>query len=362
MLSVQLIDIDHTDSLRFSPKSQQFIYNQLLQKNGPVMLKIQKICSDNKVDQHKPSKHNINHQNGNACEYKNGLDAETSTQNGVVSKCSISSSTILDCTIIITKELQQLQQLKERNKRKNKKKNDKKKKSKQKQSVSNKCNNGTECPQLSVPQNIKKIDKVDQRTLSDIKQYIANTFNPKDDDHKVNIDTPLWKIPVYHKKKTKQQMVLRLHDQYLKKLIYAKKECVNDENLIQIKRNEWVWIVRIIENMDKNIDKHIDIGISFKINKINETVQISGIHVANDDLKRQHKGIHECDCFDDLISYIDNIEIRADLNEEDNKIKDFKGKYEQFKVLVKKFVDDPSDNDALLMEKAREQLQPKHGS
>eukprot|EP01084_Bolivina_argentea_P266581 452178_1 len=131
-----------------------------------------------------------------------------------------------------------------------------------------------------------------------------------------------WDIPVFKRKNNKYRIVLRIENEYMKRSMQDEKlkTSIIEGGLIPIvmfnKSDywiEWVSVVQIVDNTH--------IGISFIYNRLDNTIEISGIHVDLRSLFEQHhlasvhKNIDECTCFDNRTSSaITDVEICSTLN------------------------------------------------
>eukprot|EP01084_Bolivina_argentea_P217761 369684_1 len=179
-----------------------------------------------------------------------------------------------------------------------------------------------------------------------------------------------YNIIVFKRNNNKSRMVLRIEYQYMTRIMVEcmmKYACdMNKIVLIPIVifNNyshwiEWIWIVRIYEC--------VDIGISFVYNSNGNALKVTGIHLDKELIKEQHilalpHHIYKCECFDNWISYISDIEICADLNDNENKIKAYKQKYQSLKSFIYEFIDEVDDNYQSLKDKANSLIKYDNGS
>ncbi len=152
-----------------------------------------------------------------------------------------------------------------------------------------------------------------------------------------------------NKKYNKERMVLYVQDQTMNDRIHqfrrnlaSKMTDLRLVPMVMFNGNskshwiEWLWIVRIAEDTD--------IGIA-----LNHRMEVTGIHLDKEYILEQHhlvcpRHIAECTCLDDWKSSISDIKIFHDLNEETNKMNDYKQKYYAMKLFLHEFIEAaPSD-------------------
>merc|ERR1719229_840048 len=138
------------------------------------------------------------------------------------------------------------------------------------------------------------------------------------------------------------------------------KKCMKQNNILipiimfnKHDNTHWVEHILVIR-----IEESVDIGISLRFNNDNNKIEISGIHLDEEYIKNAHQfalpqHINECKCLDHWQSNITDLKILGNLDDDENKIKNYEQRYKTMKKGLWSVINEEKTNDNVKKTKLR---------